>query len=259
MCPEERSRRKFLHKMLCFCQMLPGIEGKYFGLLGKLFPARLSSFRSTFAEEGCREKFLERKSFFIVSRLEAKNRLLKEHQDENQNFILRARWILFRKNILFKVTWYISSGFSSKKNMNFEKNFRRLVKIAFYMSRGTSRWNYFCSLKTFFLKVFGLRVKTFSLIFLGMFLETASYVAGGPFDYFFSDFVISFLLCLDFEHKIFTVLIIFFQQVRQKCILRVRRKVLREYTSFEETCYLYRFSQTFTEFFSNFHKKLAWF
>ena len=164
MCPEERSPRKFLYQKILFCKMLPGIEGKNFGLLGKLFPARLSSFRSTFAEERFREKFLKKKSFFIVSRLGAKNRLLKGHQDEYQNFILRVRWIFFRKNILFKVIWYISSGFLSKNIVIFEKNFSRLVKIAFYMSRGTSWWNYFCSLKTFFNKVFGLRVKTFSLI-----------------------------------------------------------------------------------------------
>ena len=144
--------------------MLRGLEGKYFGLLGKLFPARLSSFRATFVEEGFREKFLKKKSFFIVSTLGAKNRLLKEHQDEYQNFILRVRWIFFRNKDLFKAIWYISSGFSSKKSVNFEKSFRRIVKIAFYMSRGTSWWNYFCSLKTFFNKVFGLLVKTFSLI-----------------------------------------------------------------------------------------------
>ena len=52
-----------IKKHFFFYKILSGIEAKYFGLLGKLFPARLSSFRSTSAEEGFREKFLE-KSFF---------------------------------------------------------------------------------------------------------------------------------------------------------------------------------------------------
>ena len=51
----------------------------------------------------------------------------------------------------------------------------------------------------------------------------------------------------------------FYWHVCQKRFLRVWRKVLREYTSFEETCYLFRFSQTLSEIFGNFHKKLAWF
>ena len=55
----------FCIKKLFFCKTLPGIEAKFFGLLGKLFPARLSSLRSTSAEEGFREKFLE-KSFFLI-------------------------------------------------------------------------------------------------------------------------------------------------------------------------------------------------
>ena len=58
------SEKIFVSKSSFFCKMLPGIEGKYFGLLGKLFPARLSSFRSTFAEGGFREKFFEKKLFF---------------------------------------------------------------------------------------------------------------------------------------------------------------------------------------------------
>ena len=53
----------FCIKKLFFCKNLSGIEGKYFWFLGKLFPARLSSFQSTFAEEDFREIFLE-KSFF---------------------------------------------------------------------------------------------------------------------------------------------------------------------------------------------------
>ena len=52
-----------IKKFFFFCKILSGIEAKYFGLLGKLFPARLSSFRSNSAEEGFREKFFE-KNFF---------------------------------------------------------------------------------------------------------------------------------------------------------------------------------------------------
>ena len=90
-CSEERSCRKLLYqKTLLFRKKLSVFERKIFGLLPKLFPARLSSFHSTSAEEGFREKFLEKKPFFIVSRLGAINRLLKKHQDEYQNFILRV-------------------------------------------------------------------------------------------------------------------------------------------------------------------------
>ena len=53
-----------IKKLFFFRKILSGIEAKYFGLLGKLFPARLSSFRSTSAEEGFREKFLEKSFFF---------------------------------------------------------------------------------------------------------------------------------------------------------------------------------------------------
>ena len=49
------------------------------------------------------KNFSEKKSFFFVSRLGAKNRLWKEHQDEYQNFILRVRWMFFRNNILLKL------------------------------------------------------------------------------------------------------------------------------------------------------------
>ena len=102
-------------QLFFFCKILSAIEAKFFGLLGNLFPARLSSLRSTSAEEGFREKFLEKSFFFIVSRLGAKNRLLKEHQDESENFILRVRWSFFRKNILFKVIWLTFSCILSKE------------------------------------------------------------------------------------------------------------------------------------------------
>ena len=109
------NRNLCIKKLFFFCKILLGIESNNFGLLGKLFPARFSSFRSTSAEEGFREKILEKSFFFIVSRLGAKNRLLKEHQDECENFILRVRWSFFRKNILFKVIWYIFSCISSEE------------------------------------------------------------------------------------------------------------------------------------------------
>ena len=51
---------------------------------------------------------------------------------------------------------------------------------------------FFLFTKDFFpLKFSGSEWKLFAN-FLGMFLETASYVARGPFDWFFSDFVIIF-------------------------------------------------------------------
>ena len=55
-----------IKKLFFFCKILSGIEAKYFGLLGKLFPATLSSFRSSSAEEGFREKFLEKGVFFSL-------------------------------------------------------------------------------------------------------------------------------------------------------------------------------------------------
>ena len=107
---------KFLYqKISFFWKNLSDFERKVFGLLAKLFPARLSSFHSTFAEEGFRENFLGKKVFFNASRLEAKNCLLKRNQIEREIFILRVRRNFLRKNILFKVIWYIFSGISSKK------------------------------------------------------------------------------------------------------------------------------------------------
>ena len=137
-----------IKKLFFFCKILSAIEAKSFGLLGKLFPARLSSFRSISAEEGFREKFLEN-FFFIVSRLGAKNRLLKEDQVECGIFIPRVRWS-FSGKIFFLKLFNLFFHVFRAKNCNFEKNSRRILKIAFYTSKGTSWWNYFGSLKTFF-------------------------------------------------------------------------------------------------------------
>ena len=128
------------------------------------------------------KNFSEKKSFFIVSRLGAKNRLLKGHQNECENFILRVRWSFFRKKIFFSSYLIYFFWYFERKNVMFENFFRRLVKIAFCMSRGTSWWNYFCSLKTYFLWSFRASSENIFANFLGMFLETASYVGRGTFD-----------------------------------------------------------------------------
>ena len=60
------SEKTFVWKSSFFCKILPGIKGKYFGLLGKLFPARLSSFRPTFAGEAFMENFSRKKFFFTL-------------------------------------------------------------------------------------------------------------------------------------------------------------------------------------------------
>ena len=125
-----------------------GFWEKKFRIFVKLFPARLSSFHSTFAGGGFREIF-SKKFFFIVSRLGAKNRLLKEHQDECENFILRVRWIFLGKRFFLKLFDIFFHVFRAK-DCKFWKNSRRILKIAFYTSKGTSWWNYFGSLKTFF-------------------------------------------------------------------------------------------------------------
>ena len=93
--------KKFCSKNSIFVKNLPAFERKIFWLLAKLFPAMLSTFHSTFAEEGFRENFLEKEVFFIVFRLGAKTRLLKKHQVECENFNLHVRRKFCRKNINF--------------------------------------------------------------------------------------------------------------------------------------------------------------
>ena len=131
------SEKIFVSKISFFCIILSDLERKIFGLSTKLFSGRLSLFHSTFAEEGFREKNLEKK-FFHCFQSWSKNWLLKKHQVECKNFYLRVRKFFLSKNIPFKVIWYFFSGISSE---SFEKNFRRIVKKSFYMSRGTSWWN----------------------------------------------------------------------------------------------------------------------
>ena len=116
----------------------------------------------------CRGRFQgkfswKKRVFSLFPGLEQKNRLLIEDQDECETIILCVRWIFLRNNIFLKIFDIFFHVFRAKI-CNFWKNFRRVVKIALYISRGTSWWNYFGSLKTFLLKVFGPRVKTFSLI-----------------------------------------------------------------------------------------------
>ena len=89
--------KKFCSKNSIFVKNLPAFERKIFWLLAKLFPARLSSFHSTFAEEGFRENSLEKIFFFIVSRLEARN----------------CYWKNIRLNV--KTFFYVSGGSFSGK------------------------------------------------------------------------------------------------------------------------------------------------
>ena len=103
-----------IKKTLFFCKNISDFERKIFGLLPELFPAGLSSFNSTFVDEGIRAKFLEKKSFFLCFQTWSKNRLLEQHQNEYENFILRVRWIFFWNNILFIVIWYNFSCISSE-------------------------------------------------------------------------------------------------------------------------------------------------
>ena len=140
----------FVSKSFFFLK-IRGFWEKNFRIFVKLFPARLTSFHPTFAEEGFRGKFSRKKYFFfIVSRLGAKNRLLKEQQDLCENFILRVWWNFLRENTLFKEYMIYFFMYFERRIVKFEKKFRRIVKIAFYTSRGTSWCNCFGSLKTYF-------------------------------------------------------------------------------------------------------------
>ena len=146
-----------------------------------------------------------------------------------------------------------------RKNVDFEKNFNRLEKVAFYMSWGTSWWNYFCSVKTFFsLKFSGFECKHFRYSCLRV---PTNYLLQRQrsLRLYFSAFVISFLLFSGLWARYFHSFDNFFPAGLSKMHFESHEKVLREYTSFEETCYLYRFSQTLSEVLSNFHKKLACF
>ena len=141
-----------------------GFWEKKFRIFVKLFPARLSSFHSTFAGGGFRENILQKVFFHCFqtwskkSTIERTSRWMwKLYSTSPVEFFLGKTFFLK----LFDVFFYVFRA----KDCKFWKNSRRILKIAFYTSKGTSWWNYFGSLKTFFLEVFGLWVKTISLIF----------------------------------------------------------------------------------------------
>ena len=67
-------------------------------------------------------KISRKKVFFHCFQTWSKNRLLKQHQDEYENFILRVWWIFFGVNIIFKVIWYNFFMYFEQKIVNFEKN-----------------------------------------------------------------------------------------------------------------------------------------
>ena len=102
-----------MEKLFFFCKILSGNEAKYFGLLGKLFPAGLSSFRSTSAEEGFREKFLEKSSFSLFPDLEQRIDYWKDIKMNVETLFYVSGGVFIRQNILFKVIWYIFSCISS--------------------------------------------------------------------------------------------------------------------------------------------------
>ena len=109
----------FKNSVLCIQRNVLGenfcIEKLFFSKISRILREKFSIFCEVVSGKVdiipsyfCRGRFqgknFSKKVFFvIVSRLGAKNRLLKGHQDECKNFILRVRWSFFRKNILFKV------------------------------------------------------------------------------------------------------------------------------------------------------------
>ena len=119
----------FCIKKLFFCKYLSDFERKFFGLLAKLIPA-ICHHSILLLLRKVSEKIFSKKIFFIVSRLGAKNQLSKKHQDEYENFVLRVRWIIFRRNILFK--WFdIFFLVFRAKNCNFWKKFMQTCENSF--------------------------------------------------------------------------------------------------------------------------------
>ena len=119
MCPEVLCDEKKMFQRKVFFY-------KCFQIFGKVVSSKIVIILFHF----CRGRFEGNFSpitYFIFSRLGAKTRLLKKHQVECENFILRVRRNFLRKNILFKVIWYNFSGFFERKILTFEKNFRRFV------------------------------------------------------------------------------------------------------------------------------------
>ena len=139
----------FCIKKLFFCKTLPGIEGRYFGLLGNLFPAGLSSFHSTFGEEGFRDMFLQKSFFSLFPDLEQKIDYWRNIRMYVKTLFYVSGGIFWGKT-LFSKFYDIFLCISSEELKKLEKKIRRIVKIAFYTSKGTSWWNYFGSLKTYF-------------------------------------------------------------------------------------------------------------
>ena len=122
MCPEERSRRKFLYQKALFLLNFTGHWVKIFRAFGEVVSGKVVIIPFYSCRGEFRGRFISKKVFLIVSRLGAKNLPLKGHQDDCENFILRVRWNFLRKNILFMVIWYIFSCIWAK-NSSFLKKF----------------------------------------------------------------------------------------------------------------------------------------
>ena len=121
----------FNNSVLCIQRNVPGenfcIKKLFFSKNSRILREKFSNFcevvsgmvdiiPSYFCRGRFQGKIFSKKVFFfIVSRLGAKNRLLKEQQDICENFILRVWWNFLRKNTLFKVIWYIFSCISSEE------------------------------------------------------------------------------------------------------------------------------------------------
>ena len=90
-----------------------GFWEKNFRIFVKLFPARLSSFHSTFAGGGFRENILQ-KVFFHCFQTWSKKSTIERTSRWMWKLYSTSPVDFLRKNVLFKVIWYIFSCISSE-------------------------------------------------------------------------------------------------------------------------------------------------
>ena len=180
MYPEERSRRKFLYQKAFFSKISRILRKKFSNFCevvsGKVVVIPFYFCRGRFQGKYCPKSF-----FSLFPDLEQKIDYWKNIKMNVKTLFYESGGVLFRKNVLFKVIWCIFFYVFRAKDCKFWKNSRRILKIAFYTSKGTSWWNYFGSLKTFFPWSFRALSENNFANFLGMFPETDSYVVRGPF------------------------------------------------------------------------------
>ena len=150
MYPEERSRRKFLYQKVFLFLKIRGFWEKNFRIFVKLFPARLTSFHPTFAEQGFRGKFSRKKFFFHCLQTWSKKSTIEGTAG--------CLWKLYSTCLVefsedkhsFRSYMIYFFMYFERRIVKFEKKFRIIVEVAFYTSGGTSRCNCFGSLKTYF-------------------------------------------------------------------------------------------------------------